>query len=128
MFPPPISRCNILSSGSSLGWHYDKDEKKFHEEGRIVSPRIGAVYYGFPHSFRGGFLELQEDRDGSEAELERIAAEYNRLVILNVSFNHRVSEITDSGKRYTFATNVWHERPSFAGKCARSRGEWVDCP
>ena len=106
--------CNILTRESGLGWHYDKDEKIFAENGTVKSPRVGAVYYGYPHSFRGGFLELQGERDGSEGELERIAPEYNRLVILNVSFAHRVSEITDNGKRFTFATNVWHERPSQA--------------
>jgi hypothetical protein len=79
---------------------------------------MGAVFYGYPHTFEGGYLEtinadvhdlLPYERTGDQGDIARIRAEYNRMVILNVSKWHQVSDILDHGERYTFAANVWHD-------------------
>lgn len=111
--------CNKLTHEIPLGWHYDRDERSFETNGRIATPIMGAVYYGYPHNFRGGYLEMipadfttTADEIGNYLlERERVRPEYNRMVMLNVSKWHSVSEITSSGERYTFAVNAWQEKP-----------------
>ncbi|CAB9509951.1 expressed unknown protein [Seminavis robusta] len=123
--------CNIITPGDSLDWHVDKDEALGMESNTMVNPIFGAVYYGFPHRFTGGYLELlpvdpqqspsaeeyywkdgaQTNQDnGFVASFERIEAQYNRLVLFNVSKWHRVSAVT-RGARFTFAVNLWKEKP-----------------
>lgn len=111
--------CNIVNTSVPLDWHVDKDEAAFQQEHQTLKyPKMGAVFYGFPHSMRGGYLELADagilDQHPNEfgGEIERIRAEYNRLVILNVTNWHRVSAITNvDGVRFTFAVNIWDEKP-----------------
>ena len=111
--------CNILGSESTFGWHVDKSEKRMHEQHILHTPLMGAVYYGYPHSnFYGGYLEIMQAHPYDEitpfyanAEIERIKPEYNRLVYLNVTEWHRVSEIRGEGKRYTLAVNLWKDKP-----------------
>jgi hypothetical protein len=123
--------CNIVTPESPLEWHVDKDEVVLEEstggsdevneaEFVLSTPYMGAVYYGFPHAFTGGYLELfpysphqvpdPTDLADLHDHVERFRADYNRLIILNVSEWHRVSPVT-SGARYTLAVNVWKERP-----------------
>lgn len=44
-------------------------------------------------------------------ELERLRADYNRLVRFNASKWHRVSTITDDGERLALAVDLWDRRP-----------------
>jgi hypothetical protein len=113
--------CNILEKDTPLAWHVDKDEEVWEKRGELRYPTMGAVFYGYPHTFEGGYLEMIDAdvhdllpyvREGDHGDIARIRAEYNRMVILNVSKWHRVSDILDHGERYTFAVNVWHgEKP-----------------
>jgi hypothetical protein len=113
--------CNILEKDTPLAWHVDKDEEVWEKRGELRYPSMGAVFYGYPHTFEGGYLEminadvhdlLPYERTGDQGDIARIRAEYNRMVILNVSKWHQVSGILDHGERYTFAANVWHgEKP-----------------
>lgn len=111
--------CNILNEESTFGWHVDKSERAMSERRQLHSPLMGSVYYGYPHSnFYGGYLEIMQAHPFEEispfyanAEIERIKPEYNRLVYLNVTEWHRVSDIRGEGKRYTFAVNLWREKP-----------------
>ena len=135
---PPIAGyeywCNILRPNTPLNWHVDKDEIVFDEaqhtttndasatitKDNLQTPTMGAVWYGYPHSFEGGFLELfpyspHEIPDPTiyadlSDHVERIHADYNRLVVLNVSEWHRVTPLT-SGSRYTLAVNIWKDKP-----------------
>ncbi|KAL7575798.1 hypothetical protein ACA910_003125 [Epithemia clementina (nom. ined.)] len=113
--------CNILTPNTPLQWHVDKDEVLYErpQHHSLRTPTMGAVYYGYPHSLRGGYLEilnygaLVAAPDEAGREIERIRPEYNRLVYLNVSNWHSVSPLY-IGSRYTFAVNVWHGPPPLA--------------
>jgi hypothetical protein len=113
--------CNVLTPEGPLTWHVDKDQVKYQKSGgkELSLPLYGSVFYGYPHEFKGGYLELlkydtnswPEGMDEPDPEsVERIEAEYNRLVVFNASKFHRVSPIY-SGARVTLAVNVWKERP-----------------
>lgn len=135
--------CNILTPDFNLDWHVDKDEIAWNAntkakandndwKDRLKTPYMGAVYYGYPHTFTGGYLELfpyhpsqvpdpnpftSATSGNSKTQqtyggivTERIQAEYNRMIYLNVSEWHRVTPIS-SGARYTLAVNIWKERP-----------------
>ena len=111
--------CNILTPEGPLVWHIDKDQVHFKETGEVKLPFYGSVFYGYPHDFQGGFLELtryDSDNDKPNYEpddIERIAADYNRWVVFNASKFHRVSPVT-KGTRLTLAINLWKERPRVA--------------
>ena len=125
---PPVAGyeiwCNILTPQGPLDWHIDKDQIAFSSSQgmNVTTPYFGSVFYGFPHDFSGGFLELTTEdadsmpdatQDPDPASIERIDAEYNRLVVFNASKFHRVSPIF-SGTRVTLAVNLWKERPGVA--------------
>ena len=104
--------CNILDESKNLAWHIDKDE----DEDYLVTPIMGAVYYGFNHDgmFKGGKLltvdaQWDENENLYEKDIVPIDANFNRLVIFNASLWHRVSDF--SGERYTFAVNALKQRP-----------------
>ena len=116
--------CNILTPEGPLPWHVDKDQILYQKSGgeKLSLPLYGSVFYGYPHEFTGGFLEIlnydtdswPQGMDEPDPEtVERIAAEYNRMVVFNASKFHRVSPIY-SGARLTLAVNVWKERPGLA--------------
>ena len=110
---------NVITAESPLGWHIDKDEDSAQgsDDDDLVTPLWGAVYYGYPSQFRGGYLEIlpggahqvwpAEDQD----EMERFRPEYNRLVRFNASCWHRVTPVTDHGERLALAVNLWHVVP-----------------
>ena len=98
--------CNILNPGNELDWHQDKDEKRYEKNPLdIVCPKAGAVIYAYPHTVNGGYLEI-EHMSTHSIEVERIEPVYNRLVLFDVSKEHRVSKIW-SGDRYGFQVNLW---------------------
>ena len=77
--------------------------------GEVIKPVIGTVYYPVEHEFDGGFLEIHTS--GRDKEPERIAAKYNRLVILDAGEHlHRVTEVTN-GTRFAIAVNLWQTEP-----------------
>lgn len=114
--------CNILTPEGPLDWHVDKDQIAHKESGdqNLSYPLYGSVFYGYPHEFDGGFLEVVkydpshgDDISLDEDEMERIDAEYNRLILFNASKFHRVAPI-HSGVRITLAVNVWKDKPRVA--------------
>lgn len=115
--------CNILTPEGPLDWHVDKDQVAHKESyGKNISlPFYGSVFYGYPHEFEGGYLEMTKcDQDTfpktddiDPTQVERIDAEYNRLVVFNASKFHRVAPIT-KGTRVTLAVNIWDKRPRIA--------------
>jgi len=114
--------CNVLTPEGPLTWHIDKDQLLYEQSGELSLPLYGSVWYGYPHEFTGGYLELLKyDSDSwppgmDEPDpdiVERIDAEYNRMVVFNASKFHRVSPVY-SGARVTLAVNVWKEPPRAA--------------
>jgi len=93
---------NVLKQGKEIPWHVDKDE----EIEKVISPPIGAVWYGHPcnDTVEGGYLEIKRNH----GEIERIQPKYNRLVVFDVATLHRVSPIT-KGIRCGFSLSVWPE-------------------
>ena len=104
--------CNQTYAGEELDWHQDKDEPLYEQKKTTVCPKISTVYYGFPHKVNGGYLEIAKEQEDNDIEVERIEPVYNRLVIFDPSFWHRVAPIR-SGYRYGFQVNIWEEKPSF---------------
>lgn len=103
--------CNILDSNTPvnhLDWHRDKDEKLAETQKKYAHPVAGTVFYGYPHEFTGGFLEIKSSED-SEG-VERIKAVYNRIIIFDASQFHRVTEVT-SGSRFGMQINLWKSKP-----------------
>lgn len=111
--------CHILTPGRELPWHIDKDEFDYSENGNLVYPIMGSVYYGFDHTFEGGYLETI-DADIEYHPLHyiktypngvvRTKAEFNRKIIFNATLWHHVSEVF-SGERFVLAVNAWEKRP-----------------
>ena len=91
------------------------------ESDALVTPLMGAVYYGYNHdgSYKGGKLWIVDAQwDDNPLEYENIRnnelieleANFNRLIYFNASLWHRVSDVT-SGERYTFAVNALDHLP-----------------
>jgi len=86
-------------SNPGLGQYHDKDE----------FPVTGTIYYPVEHEFDGGFLEIYTN--GKDKDPERIAAKFNRLVILDVGeYLHRVTDVT-KGTQLAIAVNLWRMEP-----------------
>lgn len=104
--------CNILESDNQqtnhLGWHRDKDELLKEESGEIVCPMVGTIFYGYPHDIEGGFLEIATE--DTFTDVERIRPIYNRVVIMDVSKQHRVTRIY-RGTRIGLQINLWLKKP-----------------
>ena len=95
---------NITNETQTLDWHVDKDEA-LAEEGKVVCPQIGAVWYGFPHKVWGGYLEIENTQEAG-IDIERIKPVYNRVVVFDVSQEHRVAPIL-AGNRYGMQVSLW---------------------
>jgi len=106
---------NICFPNNELDWHQDKDEKLFDEKDQTVCPTISTVFYGFPHTVKGGYLEIHTNNPKDTSLTERIKPIFNRLVIFNPSNYHRVMPI-EEGVRFAFQVNVWEEAPSFVSQ------------
>ena len=118
--------CNIKSENQSLTWHIDKDEYELHENDDLVTPIMGAVYYGIDHKFKGSGNLMLIDADIDQTspflynyeennEVVKVEPLFNRMVIFNASKWHRV-ETKFTGKRYTFAVNANRHRPKVLTK------------
>ena len=104
---------------TSLIQHFDKDEAHWEATGgvnggEIRKPIMGTIYYPKDHSFDGGFLEVYTN--GRDKEPERIAAQFNRLIVFEAGdLLHRVTEVTN-GVRYALAVNLWQQTPIAVNK------------
>ena len=104
---------NIMSldfRNQDLPWHFDKDEAYAKaNNGELITPHIGSVYYAHTGSVDDGYLEMR--RGDKETDVERIQPVSNRLVIFDSAKVHRVTPVS-GGMRRCFATNVWINKPS----------------
>ena len=111
-------------AGETKQWHQDKDEARLLREGVHAFPTLGAVFYGRAHGpLSGGMLEIApvgvglgglDPEAAAAADSERIAPEFNRLVVFDTRRLHRVTPLR-AGTRYSFQINLWHSRPLSAG-------------
>ena len=93
----------------SLISHFDKDEKLWDSTGKIVTPKIGTIFYPDPcnNEMEGGYLKVWKTHDTDfNAPYELIEAKYNRLVIFDASQLHAVTPVT-KGTRKAIAINLW---------------------
>jgi len=93
----------------SLISHFDKDEKLWDSAGKIVTPKIGTIFYPDPcnNEMEGGYLKVWKTHDTDfNAPYELIEAKYNRLVIFDASQLHAVTPVT-KGTRKAIAINLW---------------------
>ena len=107
---------HIHTRGTNLEWHTNKDEVVRYKSGEFRHPLCSIVYYPIEKDVEGGFLEIsgvkEKDiyNDGSflrfEREYERIKPKYNRVVVFDPSYLHRVTNII-KGIRYSIAIDVW---------------------
>mmetsp|Transcript_15255 Transcript_15255/g.22344 ORF Transcript_15255/g.22344 Transcript_15255/m.22344 type:complete len:242 (+) Transcript_15255:108-833(+) len=117
--------CNIVKDKKNVPWHIDKDEAALRDHKRLITPLMGAVYYGFNHDghFSGGLLQLIDADVGDNPlnydlkhggrrsnEVLEVTPNFNRLVLFNASKWHRVTGVYH-GTRYTFAVNANRHKP-----------------
>lgn len=100
----------------SLISHFDKDEKLWNETGKIVTPKLGTIFYPDPcnDEIEGGYLKVWKTHNADfNAPYELIEAKYNRLIIFDASQLHAVTPVT-KGTRRAIAINLWDDAPSDA--------------
>jgi len=92
--------CNIIKDEVFLPWHIDKDEYELQVNQRLVTPLMGAVYYGMDHHFDEGTGILQlADADINDnprdfeherrGEVVEITPKFNRMIMFNATKWHR---------------------------------------
>ena len=102
---------NVLNSDvkERLPPHLDKDEEWSNKTNKIVSPKIGCVYYPAGQEFEGG--ELQIYLDGLNNPPKIIKPELNSLIIFDAGkYYHEVKPVT-KGSRRILAMNLWEKKP-----------------
>jgi len=80
-------------------WHYDKDEKLYSKERKLVFPVCSTIYYLAVSDLEGGKLIIEDDV---------ITPKTNRLVIFPPGKYHTVENF--KGNRISLLVNPWdHE-------------------
>lgn len=104
----------------SLIHHVDKDEAYWAaNEGKIISPELGCIYYPIQdQECKGGYLRIYDAPAGDVSEAfkkpyELIAPKANRLIIFYPGILHAVEEVTE-GIRFAIAINLWRKPLSAA--------------
>ena len=105
---------NGYLTATYLGWHQDKDERLFTENGTINTPNSGQIFYLDVSDLEGGYLEISNEKSKGFypefSDIERIKPVENRLIMFDPSVPHRVSKIY-SGKRRALLANAWGKKP-----------------
>ena len=78
-------------------WHYDKDEKLYSKERKLVFPVCSTIYYLAVSDLEGGRLIIEDDV---------ITPKTNRLVIFPPGKYHTVENF--KGKRVSLLVNPWN--------------------
>ncbi len=100
----------------NLDFHYDTDlDRKvsfFEEEEMIRNNKCrtadqGFIYYAHQSLPKGGYLEIKR----SNNEIERVEPVPNRLIVMDVSKQHRVTDVK-GGVRKSIVSNAWGLKPS----------------
>lgn len=126
--------CDVFMDNGPGAWHIDKDEVVFEQSDKLITPIMGAMYYGFNHTsssssdnniiIGGGHLHLinADFRDNPlefdvvrKDEIVEISPDFNRVVIFNSSKWHKVTRVT-GGKRYAFVSNANSHVPGVFAK------------
>eukprot|EP01083_Nonionella_stella_P295648 1004732_1 len=108
-------------------WHIDKDEEDYNQNNKLVTPVMGAVFYGFKHdnTFDGGLLQLVDAdiyddplqfESVRKHEVVEIKPNFNRMIIFNATKWHKVTNVRPvagnmAGIRYAFAVNANRQKP-----------------
>ena len=115
-----IQKANDVIKNDAGEWslitHFDKDEKLWEETGKIVTPKIGTIFYPDPcnNEIEGGYLKIWKTHDiNFNASYELIEPKFNRLIIFDASQLHAVTPVT-KGIRKAIAINLWDNEPSDA--------------
>ena len=114
-----------VSTTRHLGWHTNKDELLHYETKEFKHPIFSIIFWPFEQDVDGGYLEMSPIRQEEEEieilgyrhcvdcgkekipfDVERIKPKYNRLVIQDPSYWHRVTHV-ENGTRWTFVIDVW---------------------
>tara|TARA_R110000824_G_scaffold189621_2_gene371045 strand:+ start:23 stop:694 length:672 start_codon:yes stop_codon:yes gene_type:complete len=114
-----------ISVGRHLGWHTNKDEILHREKEEFKHPLFSIIFWPFEQNVDGGYLEMSPIRQEDEKinmtgyphcvecskeklpfDVERIKPKYNRLVVQDPSYWHRVTHV-EGGTRWTFVIDVW---------------------
>jgi len=121
--------CNTMKAKSkqSLPWHIAKDEEELNQNNKLVTPVMGAVFYGFKHdnTFDGGLLQLVDAdiyddplqfESVRKHEVVEIKPNFNRMIIFNATKWHKVTNVRPvagniAGARYAFAVNANRQKP-----------------
>ena len=80
-------------------WHYDKDEKLYSKENKLVFPVCSTIYYLEVSDLVGGRLFVENDV---------ITPKTNRLVLFPPGKYHAVEDFT--GKRVSLLVNPWDHK------------------
>ena len=78
-------------------WHYDKDEKLYSKERKLVFPVCSTIYYLAVSDLEGGKLIIEDDV---------ITPKTNRLVIFPPGKYHTVENF--KGNRISLLVNPWN--------------------
>ena len=78
-------------------WHYDKDEKLYDKERKLVFPVCSTIYYLAVSDLEGGRLIIEDDV---------ITPKTNRLVIFPPGKYHTVENF--KGNRISLLVNPWN--------------------
>ena len=78
-------------------WHYDKDEKLYSKERKLVFPVCSTIYYLAVSDLEGGRLIIEDDV---------ITPKTNRLVIFPPGKYHTVENF--KGNRISLLVNPWN--------------------
>lgn len=120
-----------------LAWHTNKDELLHYENEKFSHPIFSIIFWPFEQNVDGGYLEMSPIRQEDENinitgyphcfkcnkeelpfEVERIKPKYNRLVIQDPSYWHRVTHV-ENGSRWTFVIDVWDKEIIINNKMER---------
>ena len=95
----------------SLTTHFDKDEKLWYETGKIVTPKLGTIFYPDPcnNEIEGGYLKVWKTHNiDFNAPYELIEAKYNRLIIFDAGQLHAVTPVTKATLRLIYEPLLEH--------------------
>ena len=118
-----------INLDNNLEWHTNKDEWLHYNTNKFKYPIFSSVFWPIETEVEGGYLEIssvkQMDRqiktrrnmcgeckkEIHKFEVERIKPVYNRLVIFDSSYWHKVDTVK-KGIRWTFVIDGWDKKVS----------------
>jgi|14BtaG_2_1085337.scaffolds.fasta_scaffold34173_2 hypothetical protein len=99
----------------NLDFHFDTDldckvssvkEEEMIRNNECRTADQGFIYYSHQSLPKGGYLEIKRNNN----EIERIEPVPNRLIVMDVSKQHRVTDVK-GGVRKSIVSNAWSLKP-----------------